>query len=71
MTGIGRISRAELDALPDMNPRDAALTLRAALSRAPAVCGRCGHVAIVVPRCSTTFAGSCPECEGRLELLGP
>lgn len=69
MTSLGRMSKADLDALPSLNPVEAALSLRAALCRAPAVCTGCGIVSIVEPRCSTSYAGHCPECGARRELL--
>lgn len=69
MASIGRMSHADVDALSSMDPVTAALTLREALNRAPAVCAGCGRVCIVVPRCSTNYAGHC-ECGGVLELVG-
>jgi hypothetical protein len=71
MTSLGRMSKADLDALPSMDPVTAALTLRAALARAPAACEKCGRIALVIPRSDTTYAGRCLECGGRRELLEP
>lgn len=68
MTELGRISKADLDRLPSMSPVEAALTLRAVLSRAPARCTSCNAPMIVAPRCNTTYAGRC-ECGGALELI--
>jgi DNA-directed RNA polymerase subunit RPC12/RpoP len=69
MTELGRISKADLDRLPDMNPVDAALTLRDALARQPAVCTQCGARELVAPRPSTTYAGRCTICGAGRELV--
>ena len=69
MTDLGRIPQADIDALPDMGPVEAALVLRAALTpRAAARCTRCNAPRVVVPRTNTTYAGMC-DCGGALELV--
>jgi hypothetical protein len=70
VTGLGRISKADLDRLKHMAREEASVTIRNVLSMVPGRCTACNATVPVRPRPGTSYAGIC-ECGGAIELLHP
>jgi hypothetical protein len=69
MTELGRMSKQDLNRLPELDPVEAGRKLRQALGFAPARCMECGASNVARRRIGTSFAGCCNACGGTLELL--